>query len=99
VLRARRGSPAGLAILFTALARRIGLPARPVAGLLLSRGQVKTHTWAEAFIGDWVPVDPAFGQFPATPAHARLVIGATSHWAEYVPLAGRLTPSAFLDGE
>ena len=99
VLARRRANAAGMAILFTALARRVGLPARPVAGLLVGRGGVRLHTWAEAFIGDWVPVDPAFGQFPASPVHARLVVGATSHWAEYLPLAGALRPTAFLDGE
>lgn len=99
VLSRRRGSAAGMAILFTALARRVGLPARPVAGLLVGRTRVRRHTWVEAFIGDWVPIDPAFGQFPATPAHARLLVGGTSHWAEYLALAGALQPTAFLDGE
>jgi hypothetical protein len=99
VLGARRGNAAGIVTLFTALARRVGLPARPVAGLLVARDRVRSHAWAEVFIGDWVPVDPAFGQFPATPAHARLIVGGTTHWAEYVPAAGALHPTVFLDGE
>lgn len=99
VLRSRRGNAAGIAILYTALARRVGLPARPVAGLLVRPKLARRHSWVEVFIGDWVPVDPAFGQFPATPAHARLVIGATSQWAEYLPLAGALQPTALPEGE
>ncbi|MGH7734116.1 MAG: transglutaminase-like domain-containing protein, partial [Gemmatimonadales bacterium] len=99
VLSQRRGNAAGIAILFTALARRVGLPARPVAGLLVARNEIRRHTWVEAFIGDWVPIDPAFGQFPATPAHARLVVGGTAQWAEYLPLVGDLQPTKFLDGE
>ena len=99
VLGARRGSAAGIATLMTALARRVGLPARQVSGLLVGKSGARRHSWVEVFIGDWVPVDPAFGQFPATPAHARLVIGATSHWAEYAPVAGALQPTALLDGE
>ncbi|HET7024808.1 MAG TPA: transglutaminase-like domain-containing protein [Gemmatimonadales bacterium] len=99
VLSRRQGNAAGMAILFTALARRVGLPARPVAGLLVGGRQLKRHTWVEAFIGDWVPIDPAFGEFPATPAHARLLVGATSQWVEYLPLVGALQPTTFLDGE
>ncbi|MGH7531808.1 MAG: transglutaminase-like domain-containing protein [Gemmatimonadales bacterium] len=99
VLSQHRGNAAGIAILFTALARRVGLPARPVAGLLVGRNELRRHTWVEAFIGDWVPIDPAFGQFPATPAHARLLVDATSQWAEYLPLVGALQPTTFLDGE
>ncbi|MGB7212514.1 MAG: transglutaminase-like domain-containing protein [Gemmatimonadales bacterium] len=99
VLSRRQGSAAGMAILFTALARRVGLPARPVAGLLVGGHVLRRHSWVEAFIGDWVPIDPAFGQFPATPAHARLLVGGTAEWAEYLPLVGALQPTAFLDGE
>lgn len=99
ILSARHGSAAGIATLMTALARRVGLPARPVSGIVAGRKGARRHSWVEVFIGDWVPVDPAFGQFPATPAHARLVIGATAHWAEYAPVAGALQPTALLDGE
>lgn len=99
VLAQRSGGPAGVALLFTALARRVGLPARPVAGLLLDRRGSKRHTWAEAYIGDWVPVDPAFGQFPASAVHARLAVGATAQWNEYAPVAATLQPSAFLGAQ
>lgn len=99
VLQRRRGTAQGVATLTTALARRVGLPARVVGGLLLRPGVARRHTWVEVFIGDWVPVDPAFGQFPASPAHARLVIGASAGWAEYLPLAGALAPVPLPEGE
>ncbi len=51
--------------LFTALARKAGLPARPVAGLVIDRsGTVHPHYWSEFYLPDfgWVPVDPWLGE-------------------------------------
>ncbi|MBI9104038.1 MAG: IPT/TIG domain-containing protein [Spirochaetales bacterium] len=60
-------------ILFTALARASGIPARPVAGYLVYNDKVTVrHFWSEFYIEDfgWIPLDPAlgdeakFGNFP-----------------------------------
>ncbi|MCP5513893.1 MAG: IPT/TIG domain-containing protein [Spirochaetales bacterium] len=52
------------AMVFTALARKAGIPARPVAGFLVfdNKKTVK-HFWAEFYIKGfgWIPVDPALG--------------------------------------
>jgi transglutaminase-like putative cysteine protease len=71
------------------MARRIGLPARLVGGIVLSASGARTHTWAELFIGDWVPMDPAEGTGVASSAHLRLVAGGTGRWTDLFPLAGR----------
>jgi transglutaminase-like putative cysteine protease len=52
------------ALLFCALARASGVPAIPVAGVLVDRQrQAASHYWAEFWIEDfgWIPVDPALG--------------------------------------
>jgi len=52
------------AILFCALARAAGIPAVPVAGILVdSQMNTRPHWWAEFNIENfgWVPVDPALG--------------------------------------
>ena len=62
-------------MLYVALARAIGLPARTDAGLVYLRGHFYYHAWPEVWLGQWVAVDPTFGQFPADASHLRFVIG------------------------
>ncbi|HET7042153.1 MAG TPA: transglutaminase-like domain-containing protein [Gemmatimonadales bacterium] len=90
VLASRSGTPEELALLTVALARRMGLPARLAGGVLLTPRGMRAHTWAEVFVGDWVPVDPTQPGFTASPAHLRLVTGGTGGWADLLPLAGAL---------
>lgn len=90
VLATRRGSPEERALLGVALARRVGLPARVVGGVLRTRTGIRAHTWYEIFIGDWVGVDPAEREISASPGHIRLVTGATGGWADLLALAGAL---------
>ncbi len=61
----RKGNPYVYAILFCALARSQGIPARPVAGYLIDRDlQAARHYWAEFYIETvgWIPVDPILGE-------------------------------------
>jgi len=89
VLAVGRGTPEEQAVLLVALARRVGLPARLVGGIVLTPKGARTHTWAELFIGDWVPMDPAEGTGVASSTHLRLVAGGTGRWTDLLPLAGR----------
>lgn len=61
-LSALNGDSQDLSILFCALARSQGIPAIPVAGLLVdSNRNSAVHWWAEFYLEGfgWVPVDPA----------------------------------------
>lgn len=61
---AAEGNSYTYAVLFTALCRSVGIPARPVAGYLVSPGaRPLVHYWAEFYIGNfgWFPVDAALG--------------------------------------
>ncbi|HTU93321.1 MAG TPA: transglutaminase domain-containing protein [Gemmataceae bacterium] len=60
----------GYTMLFAALCRAAGVPARPVWGLLFANKTYKSHNWDEVYITGvgWVPVDPqaaeTFGWLP-----------------------------------
>jgi transglutaminase superfamily protein len=91
VLERRRGDANECTVLFVALARALGLPARPVSGLVRAAGRYYYHAWAEVYLGDWVAVDPMLDQLPADAVHLRLVIGDFVRPADLARLVGRLT--------
>ena len=72
------------ALLFCALARAMGIPAIPVAGILINNQQgTIRHYWAEFWLDGfgWIPVDPALGagaapsDFNLLEDHARFYFG------------------------
>ncbi len=70
VLRAGRGDCKGHSTALIALARSLGIPARFVCGLAAGPdGFFYYHQWAEIWVGEWFPFDPAFGQAGAGPGH------------------------------
>ena len=77
-------------VLFTALARSAGIPARMAAGLVMMDGRFYYHAWPEVYVGKWVAVDPAFGQFPADATHVRLVLGGPDKQIAILKLVGNL---------
>jgi len=90
VLRTRSGDCNEHTQLFVALARAVGLPARIAAGLAYLDGKFYYHAWPEILLGDWVAVDPTFGQFPADAAHLRFVVGGLARQTELLRLMGNL---------
>ena len=90
VLETRSGDCNERTVLYVALARAAGLPARPVAGLLYRGGRFYYHAWPEVYLGDWVAVDPTLDQFPADAGHVRFVVGGLARQAELVRLIGSL---------
>jgi hypothetical protein len=90
VLDMRRGDCNEHTVLYVALARAVGLPARTAAGLVYLRGHFYYHAWPEVYLNGWVAVDPTFGQFPADAAHLRFTIGGLARQMELIRLIGRL---------
>ncbi len=91
VLEARKGDCNEHTVLYVALARALGLPARTAAGLVHVQGRFYYHAWPEVWLGGrWVAVDPTLGQFPADASHLRLVVGGLARQVELVRLIGRL---------
>lgn len=63
-LEKKKGDSYAYSILFTAMARKAGIPARPVAGFYVPEDhKTVRHFWAEFFIPGigWIPVDPFLG--------------------------------------
>ncbi|HWP36188.1 MAG TPA: transglutaminase-like domain-containing protein [Gemmatimonadales bacterium] len=90
VLQSRRGDCNEHTVLYVALARAIGLPARTAAGLVYVDGRFYYHAWPEVYLADWVAVDPTFGQFPADASHLRFTVGGLARQVELIRLIGRL---------
>ena len=90
VLAVRSGDCNEHTQLYLALARALGIPARAAVGLAYVRGKFYYHAWPEVFLGDWVAVDPTFGEFPADAAHLRFVTGGLDRQVELLRLIGTL---------
>jgi transglutaminase-like putative cysteine protease len=90
VLEQRRGDCNEHTVLYVALARAVGLPARTAAGLVYLGGRFYYHAWPEVYLGDWVAADPTLGQVPADAAHLRFATGGLARQADLIRLVGSL---------
>jgi transglutaminase-like putative cysteine protease len=90
VLAERRGDCNELTVLYVALARAVGLPARSAAGIVELGGRFYYHAWPEVYLGSWVAVDPTLDQFPADAAHLRFVVGGLARQVQLIRFIGRL---------
>jgi transglutaminase-like putative cysteine protease len=77
-------------VLYVALARSLGLPAREAAGVVHLNGRFYYHAWPEVWLDRWVAVDPTLNQFPADPSHVRFLVGGLARQVELIRLIGRL---------
>jgi transglutaminase-like putative cysteine protease len=90
VLRERVGDCNEHSVLFTALVRAIGIPARLQAGIVYQEGKFFYHAWAQVYLGSWISVDPTLNQIPADATHIRLVEGDLDKQLDLVKVVGRL---------
>jgi len=84
VLRHRQGDCTEHELLFTALCRAAGIPARPVEGFVYSGPSERTfavHRWAQVYVGSWVDVDPTLDQVPADATHIALDVEGENWYA------------------
>ena len=59
-------------VLFIALARAAGVPARICSGIAFTQGAFHYHLWAEVYVGRWVQMDPTWGQTITDANHIQL---------------------------
>jgi transglutaminase-like putative cysteine protease len=96
VLRTRVGDCNEHTVLFVAMARALGIPARINVGVVYVHGAFYYHAWPEVYIdegkgrGLWLPVDPTFNQFPADATHVRFARGGLDKQAAILPLIGKV---------
>jgi transglutaminase-like putative cysteine protease len=95
VLRTKVGDCNEHTVLYVALARSIGIPARINVGLVYIHGAFYYHAWPEVYIdegnnrGMWLPVDPTLNQFPTDATHVRLARGGLDKQAAILPMIGK----------
>ncbi|NOR15000.1 MAG: hypothetical protein GQ544_04790 [Candidatus Aminicenantes bacterium] len=58
IMQNREGDCSEHAVLFVALCRAVGLPARAAIGVMYADGFFAYHMWPEVYVGDWVSLDP-----------------------------------------
>ena len=90
VLQTRSGDCNEHTVLFNALARAAGLPAKTVVGVVYLRGAFYYHAWSEVWLGDWVSLDSVLNQFPADVTHVKFLEGEIDRQVEILQLIGNL---------
>ncbi len=96
VLEQKKGDCNEHAVLYAALARAAGLPARVVAGTVYlpgsdgGTGGFFYHAWTEVWLGEWTAADPTLGQMPADATHVKLIEGGPETHAALLGWIGRL---------
>jgi transglutaminase-like putative cysteine protease len=92
VLDSKEGDCNEHTVLFTALARAQGIPARIALGIVWS-DEFKAfyyHAWPEVYAGQWMRLDPTLGQPLADATHIKLLTGTIEQWPRLLPFIGRL---------
>ncbi|MFA6239279.1 MAG: transglutaminase-like domain-containing protein [Candidatus Hydrogenedentales bacterium] len=93
VLDSLEGDCTEHSILYIALARASGLPAREVAGLLYMPGSQPGfyfHQWAKVWVGKWIDVDPTWDEPLADVTHIKLAEGDLFQQAQLIPVIGQI---------
>jgi transglutaminase-like putative cysteine protease len=77
VLQTGEGECQSHSLLTVSLCRAAGLPARFAYGVvyLPDREAFGFHTWVQVHVGQWIPMDPTLGHFPAGVDHLTLAVG------------------------
>lgn len=78
-------------ILAVAMARAAGLPARICAGVVYLDGSFGYHAWPMVWAGEWVAMDPTFGQYVADGTHIILATGDLQSQYVVNSVIGRLS--------
>jgi Transglutaminase-like superfamily len=90
VLRTKRGDCNEHTVLFNALARAAGIPAKTVVGVVYLRGAFYYHAWSEIWLGEWVSIDSVLNQFPADVTHIKFLEGEIDRQIDILQLIGNL---------
>lgn len=90
VLRTKKGDCNEHTVLFNALARAAGIPAKTVVGVVYLRGAFYYHAWSEIWLGEWVSLDAVLNQFPADVTHVRFLEGEIDRQIDILQLIGNL---------
>ena len=86
VLHTMRGDCNEHTILFTALARSLGIPTKMMIGLVYLNGGFYYHAWPKVYVGKWISMDPTLGQEIADATHIPLLEGGIKEQLKLVDI-------------
>jgi len=90
VLESREGDCNEHTTLYVALARAVGIPSRIAIGLVYHKGRFYYHAWPEVYVGEWMAMDPTFGQPVADATHVKLLEGGLDQQAKLMHAIGKI---------
>lgn len=90
VLKTLRGDCNEHTVLFVALARAAGIPARVNVGLAFHEGAFYYHAWPAVYLGGWHECDPTWGTPGVDATHVALAEGELSDQLRIAKVMGRL---------
>lgn len=90
VLKTKEGDCNEHTVLFAALGRSIGLPVKVNVGLAYTGGRFYYHAWVSVYTGEWVDMDPTFGQDIADVTRIKLIEGDIDKQLDIIRLLGRI---------
>lgn len=90
ILHAKSGVCRDYAVLYTALARSVGIPTRLISGLVYWKGGFYYHAWAESYVGQWVPVDATLDTDFVDATHIKLAQGDVNVMFQTVKTMGAI---------
>jgi len=90
VLQTMKGDCNEHTVLFNALARAAGIPAKTVVGVVYLRGSFYYHAWSEVWLGEWISLDSVLNQFPADVTHVKFLEGEIDRQIDILQLIGNL---------
>jgi Transglutaminase-like superfamily len=90
VLQTKKGDCNEHTVLFNAIARAAGIPAKTVVGVVYLRGAFYYHAWSEVWLGQWVSLDSVLNQFPADATHIKFLEGEIDRQIDILQLIGNL---------
>ena len=91
VLAIKKGDCNEYTVLFTALLRALGIPAKMKAGLVYQNERFFYHAWADVYLGKWVAMDPTFGEVPVNVTHIPLTEGSFEEQNELIHQLGKIS--------
>ena len=90
VLQTKKGDCNEHTVLFNALARAAGIPAKTVVGVVYLRGAFYYHAWSEVWLGEWISLDSVLDQFPTDVTHVKFLEGEIDRQIDILQLIGNL---------
>lgn len=79
------------AVLFTALARAVGIPTTVQLGVVYQEDKFFYHAWTASYVdGHWLEIDPTFNQTVADPSRIAFASGSMSDAAKLASIIGNL---------